>query len=59
MEKVKVEYAIGMFFAHDLRKILPGKYKGTLFKKGHILQGGVTIVTAYRPKEWCAYICST
>lgn len=38
MIKVKVEDAVGMVLAHDLTKIVPGKFKGAAFKKGHIVQ---------------------
>jgi hypothetical protein len=38
MKKVKVENAIGMVLAHDITRIIPGKFKGVGFKKGHIVQ---------------------
>jgi molybdenum cofactor synthesis domain-containing protein len=38
MKKVKVEKAIGMVLAHDITRIIPGKFKGVGFKKGHIVQ---------------------
>jgi hypothetical protein len=38
MKKVKVEDAIGMVVAHDLTKIVPGKFKGAAFKKGHVIE---------------------
>lgn len=38
MKKVRVEDALGMVLAHDLTKIVPGKFKGAAFKKGHIIQ---------------------
>lgn len=38
MEKVKVEEAVGMVLAHDLTKVISKEYKGTCFKKGHIIQ---------------------
>ena len=38
MEKVRVEDALGMMLAHDLTKIEPGKFKGTAYKKGHIIK---------------------
>ncbi|MTI69065.1 MAG: molybdopterin-binding protein [Firmicutes bacterium] len=37
MKKIKVENAIGTILAHDLTKIVPGKFKGARFKKGHII----------------------
>jgi molybdenum cofactor synthesis domain-containing protein len=38
MKKVKVENAVGMVLAHDITRIIPGKYKGVGFKKGHIVK---------------------
>ena len=38
MKKVKVEDAVGMVLAHDITRIIPGKFKGVGFKKGHIVQ---------------------
>ena len=37
MKKVKVEKAVGMVLAHDITRIIPGKFKGVAFKKGHIV----------------------
>ena len=37
MKKVKVEKAAGMVLAHDITRIIPGKFKGVAFKKGHIV----------------------
>ncbi|MBW2040071.1 MAG: molybdopterin-binding protein [Deltaproteobacteria bacterium] len=38
MRKVKVKEAIGMVVGHDLTRIVPGEFKGAVFKKGHIIQ---------------------
>ncbi|WP_282939448.1 molybdopterin-binding protein [Paenibacillus sp. RC67] len=38
LREVKVEEAVGMMLAHDLTQILPGEFKGRLFKKGHVIQ---------------------
>ena len=38
MKKVKVENAVGMVLAHDITRIIPGRFKGVGFKKGHIVQ---------------------
>ncbi len=38
MQKIKVENAVGKILAHDLTKIVPGKFKGAAFKKGHIIK---------------------
>ena len=38
MHKVNAKEAIGMALGHDLTRIVPGKFKGAIFKKGHIIQ---------------------
>jgi hypothetical protein len=38
MRKVKAQEAIGMVLGHDVTRIVPGKFKGAVLKKGHILQ---------------------
>ena len=38
MKTIRTEDAVGMPLAHDLTQIIPGKYKGSRFKKGHIVQ---------------------
>ncbi len=38
MNKIKVENAIGMTLCHDITKIVPGEFKGVVFKKGHIIK---------------------
>lgn len=38
LQEVKVEEAIGLVLAHDLTQIIPGKFKGRLFKKGHVIR---------------------
>jgi len=35
LREVKVENAVGLVLAHDLTQILPGEFKGRLFRKGH------------------------
>lgn len=37
MKKVTVQQAVGTVLAHDLTQIIPGKYKGPRFKKGHVI----------------------
>ncbi|MBB3112086.1 molybdenum cofactor synthesis domain-containing protein [Paenibacillus phyllosphaerae] len=37
LKEVPVEQAIGLRLAHDLTQILPGQFKGRLFKKGHVI----------------------
>lgn len=38
LREVKVEDAVGMVLAHDLTQIIPGQFKGRLFKKGHVIR---------------------
>lgn len=35
LREVNVENAVGLVLAHDLTQILPGTFKGRLFRKGH------------------------
>ncbi len=37
MKTVLVEEAVGTVLAHDLTQIIPGKFKGSRFKKGHVI----------------------
>ncbi len=38
MRKVAVEDAIGMIIGHDMTQMIPGKFKGPRFKKGHVVR---------------------
>jgi len=38
LEKIKIENAVGTILAHDITRIIPGKFKGVGFKKGHIVE---------------------
>lgn len=38
MEKVRVEDAVGMVLCHDITEIVPGKFKGRAFAKGHVIE---------------------
>ena len=38
MKKVCIEDAVGMVLAHDITRIIPGKFKGVGFEKGHIVR---------------------
>lgn len=38
MERVAVEKAVGMVLCHDMTQIIPGKFKGCAFKRGHVIQ---------------------
>jgi len=38
MKKIKVENAVGTVLAHDMTRIIRGKFKGVGFKKGHVVQ---------------------
>ncbi|MBI4289134.1 MAG: molybdopterin-binding protein [Chloroflexi bacterium] len=38
MRKVEVQEAVGMRLAHDITKIVPGGFKGPVFRRGHIIR---------------------
>jgi len=38
LRKVKLDDAIGMVLGHDVTKVIPGKFKGPVFRRGHIIQ---------------------
>lgn len=38
MIAVPVEKAVGMILCHDITQIIPGKFKGAAFKKGHVIK---------------------
>lgn len=38
MKQIKTEDAVGMVLCHDITKIVPNEFKGTAFKKGHIIK---------------------
>lgn len=38
MKKIPVEQAVGSVLCHDITQIIPGKFKGRRFKKGHIVR---------------------
>jgi len=35
MRKIKIEDTVGMVLGHDVTQIIPGRYKGPRFKRGH------------------------
>ena len=37
-KKIKVEDAIGFKLAHDHTQIVPGKFKGVGFRRGHVVK---------------------
>ena len=38
LRKVKIEDAIGTVLAHDVTKVIPGKFKGPGFRRGHVIK---------------------
>ena len=38
MKKINVKDSIGYILSHDITEIIPGKFKGRAFKKGHIIR---------------------
>jgi len=37
-KRIRIDDAVGMVLPHDLTKIIPGKFKGPAFKKGHVIE---------------------
>ena len=37
MKLMKTEDAVGQMLCHDMTQIIPGEFKGPLFRKGHII----------------------
>jgi hypothetical protein len=38
VRKIKIEDAVGMVLGHDVTQIIPGKYKGPRFRRGHMIR---------------------
>jgi len=38
LRKIKLDKAIGKVLGHDVTKVIPGKFKGPAFKRGHIIR---------------------
>jgi hypothetical protein len=38
LKKVKLEEAVGMTLGHDVTKVVPGKFKGPGFRRGHVIR---------------------
>lgn len=38
MKMIKVQDAVGTILSHDVTQIIPGKFKGRAFKKGHVIR---------------------
>jgi hypothetical protein len=38
MKKISIEDAVGMVLGHDCTQIIPGKYKGPRFRRGHMIR---------------------
>jgi len=38
MKQIRIEDSIGCILSHDVTKIVPGEFKGRLFKKGHVIK---------------------
>ncbi len=38
MKEIKTINAVGQVLGHDITQIIPGKFKGPVFKKGHVIQ---------------------
>ncbi|NNJ99316.1 MAG: molybdopterin-binding protein, partial [Desulfatitalea sp.] len=38
MNEIPIEQAVGMILGHDVTRIVPGEYKGPVFRKGHVIR---------------------
>lgn len=38
IKKIPIENSVGMRLAHDVTRIIPGRFKGPAFKKGHLIK---------------------
>ncbi|MGD8241891.1 MAG: molybdopterin-binding protein, partial [Desulfobacterales bacterium] len=38
MKLIPVAKAVGMVLSHDVTEIVPGRFKGPAFKRGHVIQ---------------------
>jgi len=38
LKKIRIEDAVGMVLGHDVTQIIPGKFKGPRFRKGHLIR---------------------
>jgi molybdenum cofactor synthesis domain-containing protein len=38
LKKVKLDEAVGLAIGHDMTKVVPGKFKGPAFRRGHIIR---------------------
>jgi len=38
LKKIKVEEAIGKIMEHDITMVIPGKFKGPIFRRGHVIR---------------------
>ncbi|MDD5701285.1 MAG: molybdopterin-binding protein [Dehalococcoidales bacterium] len=38
LKKIKLNEAIGMVLGHDITKVIPGKFKGPAFRRGHVIR---------------------
>lgn len=38
LKKIKLDEAVGMTLAHDVTKVIPGKFKGPAFRRGYVIQ---------------------
>jgi len=38
LRRIRVEDAVGLKLAHDHTRIVPGKFKGAAFRRGHVVR---------------------
>lgn len=56
MKYIKTEDAVGHVLCHDITKIIPGSFKGTGFKKGHVVRSEDSAGTSETWKRTSIYL---
>jgi len=51
LKKIPVEESLDTVLAHDITRIVPGKFKGLGFKKGHIIREKDIPGTGYQQRR--------
>ena len=52
MKKIRTVDSVGHVLCHDITQIIPGKFKGPVFKKGHIIEEKDIPILLSVGKEW-------
>ena len=60
MKMIRVEEAVGTILSHDVTQIIPGEFKGRLFKKGHIIkEEDIEKLLSIGKEHVYSFICSS